>query len=82
MATSEKFDDRTCVLCGGPNEPWNVKAVGIGPAFEDRPHGYGNNPEPLKPFSEGRCCNTCNDDKVLPARLADLHRRTVNAHLN
>lgn len=29
--------------------------------------GYGNNPEPLS--DKGRCCDICNDIKVIPARL-------------
>lgn len=33
--------------------------------------GLGNNPEPLKPFEE-RCCDTCNYDKVIPARLGGM----------
>jgi hypothetical protein len=28
--------------------------------------GYGNNAEPVK---SGRCCDTCNATKVIPARL-------------
>lgn len=30
---------------------------------------YGNNPEPLMRF-EHRCCDACNMEKVIPARLA------------
>jgi hypothetical protein len=33
--------------------------------------GMGNNPEPLKSFEE-RCCDTCNQTKVIPARLGML----------
>lgn len=33
---------------------------------------YGNNPEPIKPFSSGVCCNECNMSQVIPARLAGL----------
>ena len=29
--------------------------------------GFGNNPEPVK--SEGRCCDKCNQEVVIPARL-------------
>lgn len=29
--------------------------------------GYGNNPYPVK--DNGRCCDVCNYDKVLPSRL-------------
>lgn len=49
----------TCVLCGQPCEPWH-----------EPPTGYGHNPAPLA--DDGRCCNTCNDDQVIPARLADI----------
>lgn len=35
---------------------------------------WGNNPEPIKPFSSGQCCDECNMDKVLPARLAQLKK--------
>ena len=30
--------------------------------------GYGNNPDPLS--TTGRCCDTCNDARVIPARMA------------
>ena len=29
--------------------------------------GFGNNPEPVK--SSGRCCGTCNEMYVIPARM-------------
>ena len=31
--------------------------------------GYGNNPEPVKRWSAGLCCDECNREKVIPARL-------------
>ena len=31
--------------------------------------GYGNNPEPVKSFEEGVCCDECNKNVVIPARL-------------
>jgi hypothetical protein len=31
--------------------------------------GYGNNAQPL---AKGRCCDICNDTKVIPARLLSL----------
>ena len=34
--------------------------------------GYGNNPEPLMPYEEGRCCDGCNLKFVIPARLAAM----------
>ena len=47
---------RLCVICG-----------------KELPKGeYGNNPEPIKPFSSGVCCNDCNMNQVLPARWAAL----------
>lgn len=35
--------------------------------------GYGNNPWPV--MSEGRCCDECNFDTVLPARLAGTSKK-------
>ena len=29
--------------------------------------GYGNNPDPVR--TEGRCCDSCNDQYVIPARM-------------
>ena len=29
--------------------------------------GYGNNPQPVK--DKGRCCDACNAEVVIPARL-------------
>ena len=52
----------TCCLCGEPCEPWFPG---------DDPGGYGHNPEPLVD-SPARCCNTCNDTKVIAARLKRL----------
>ena len=47
-----------CCLCGEPCEPWH-----------EPPTGYGNNPAPLGEHEDDRCCNVCNDIKVIPARL-------------
>lgn len=33
--------------------------------------GYGNNPWPVT--EEGRCCDTCNNLYVIPARIAHLY---------
>lgn len=34
---------------------------------------YGNNPAPLMADTEeNRCCNVCNDTKVIPARIANM----------
>jgi hypothetical protein len=35
---------------------------------------YGHNPWPLK--KSGRCCEQCNWDKVIPARLEDIKQHT------
>lgn len=32
--------------------------------------GYGNNPEPYKPYEDGQCCDGCNLKFVIPARIA------------
>ena len=32
--------------------------------------GYGNNPSPVK--EEGECCDNCNLEQVIPARLIGL----------
>jgi DNA-directed RNA polymerase subunit RPC12/RpoP len=40
-----------------------MKCVICGKEFE----GYGNNPWPVK--SRGRCCDECNLNVVIPARL-------------
>lgn len=32
--------------------------------------GYGNNPEPVR--ISGRCCNDCNEKRVIPARMLML----------
>jgi hypothetical protein len=52
-----------CCLCGKPCEPWHAE-----------PTGYGNNPDPLG-FEGDRCCNDCNTEFVIPARI-----RTINEH--
>lgn len=30
---------------------------------------WGNNPEPIVAYNKGKCCNQCNMEKVIPARL-------------
>ena len=34
--------------------------------------GYGNNPEPISTNEDDRCCDSCNLEKVIPARLEQL----------
>ena len=36
--------------------------------------GWGNNPEPIKHSSVGKCCDKCNQEVVIPARLYDYYR--------
>lgn len=33
---------------------------------------HSNNPFPYK--TEGRCCDECNHEHVIPARMADIHK--------
>ena len=43
--------------------------------------GFGNNPEPLAAYEVGRCCDDCNQKRVVPERLrrmaAGLEAREV-----
>ena len=39
--------------------------------------GYGNNPEPIKDFSSGSCCDDCNTNLVIPARMGRVFRKHV-----
>lgn len=34
--------------------------------------GYGNNPWPINNDVEARCCDDCNYNVVIPARIKDL----------
>ena len=52
---------RYCCLCGKKMKPGE----------------WGNNPEPIKPYSEGTCCDECNMEKVVPARLAAIPREVL-----
>lgn len=36
--------------------------------------GYGNNPWPLSHDIDDRCCDGCNDNKVIPSRLAQMRK--------
>ena len=44
-------------------------------------NGYGNNPFPLceEKDYESRCCDDCNMEKVIPARMRQ-HQRLMNVH--
>ncbi len=60
-----RFDIR-CVFC---NElTWAIRR-----ARDGRPYvcGMGNNPSPVK--EHGRCCDKCNEDIVLVARMGVIN---------
>ena len=38
--------------------------------------GWGNNPEPVA--KDGECCSDCNANRVIPARLKQMMRRTTS----
>ena len=40
--------------------------------------GYGNNPWPV--CKEGECCDECNYDKVIPARIANIAKDSMSRH--
>ena len=35
--------------------------------------GWGNDPWPLDTRNDTRCCDSCNSDKVIPARMAKIY---------
>jgi hypothetical protein len=37
--------------------------------------GFGNNPEPLAHYRK-RCCDECNADKVIPARIDRMYDKS------
>ena len=37
---------------------------------ETKFEGFGNNPEPLYDYEDGQCCDQCNTNYVVPARIA------------
>ena len=47
------------------------KCICCGKEFE----GFGNNPEPLVPKSEGVVCDECNEKVIIPYRMADNKTR-------
>lgn len=52
-------------------EKENKKCCLCGNAYK----GWGNNPYPLK--QEGYCCDKCNNEKVIPARIELLYKKKV-----
>ena len=51
-----------CVICSEPIKPLLDPTTGV-VVWE-----HGNNAEPIK---EGRCCDDCNREKVIPRRFED-----------
>lgn len=49
-----------------PPAPRHRRCVLCGEILE----GYGNNPQPIK--RRGECCQKCNEERVIPARLHRL----------
>jgi len=37
--------------------------------------GYGNNPEPVKPFESGVCCDDCNMNVVILKRMKLIYNK-------
>jgi len=59
MNNVTKIEDRKCSICEGYIEPLRNDD---GEIVWDG----GNNAEPI---NDGRCCDTCNNEHVIPARL-------------
>ena len=38
-------------------------------------NGYGNNPYPINNDENARCCDDCNFNKVIPARIINIERK-------
>ena len=72
-AWEEGTEDGSCPKCGGfSGTPLNAETfeedVDDGCCFCGVDYGrYGNNAQPL---FDGRCCNTCNTELVIPARIS------------
>ena len=49
---------KKCDICGGPILPNPISGWDL-----------GHNAEPVR---EGRCCDSCNDGIVIPARMAQI----------
>lgn len=52
------------------NNQENVCCI-CGKSFTD----WGNNPWPIVTDEDARCCDACNDEKVVPARLALMFKK-------
>jgi len=68
MSNVINMKDKQCVICDGYIEPLRDsegKVVWSG----------GHNAEPI---DEGRCCDTCNNDVVIPTRMAQMMFSPLN----
>lgn len=61
MVKTKEPEQINCDICGNP----------IPNKFGNWP--WGNNADPVVP--NGRCCDECNEDAVIPARRAQLFPR-------
>lgn len=62
----EPKDESICCFCGAPLKEW----------YEGSEY-YGNNPDPANTIPGKRCCDACNLNIVVPARIyiAELIRK-------
>tara|TARA_R100000152_G_C6782171_1_gene218763 strand:- start:6469 stop:6684 length:216 start_codon:yes stop_codon:yes gene_type:complete len=61
VVTFKKHEVKKCSIC---DDYIDVMMVGKERGWDD-----GHNAEPI---NEGRCCNQCNEDVVIPTRLAQV----------
>ena len=61
--TTEKNEVLSCVFCGADIE--HEVSPKTGKVYWTQ----GHNAEPVK---EGRCCNSCNENVVIPTRLQNM----------
>ena len=57
-------EDKGCAICEAFEQKEKVCCL-CGKKF----YGWGNNPWPLNKDEDARCCDDCNNSKVLAARL-------------
>lgn len=67
MVKHTRTNDNKCVICHGDiSEGSDASILTYGCI-------YGHNAEPV---ANGKCCSTCNQEKVLPARLEQIKNYT------
>ena len=67
MTKKDKDFDGICCICRGPI------------AVEAGTWKYGHNSDPVD-LGHHRCCRECNDNVVIPLRLAHTFRRSYISH--